>query len=441
MKYAMLIILPLLFILSGCSPAHAPTPAVEDGGRYEISGARQEDMQRESSAAITSTDIIDFECDFFGRCYDMLYDHCHFTAKKDGDAVFCIAEGNTCSDVPFHVEFTAETSMLTDLQSIVAENELAKRNGFYGHTSGLPYGIGGSLQIGYASGEKLVMSDNADVPFPCVPFCELFERYAEKAGYLFRLDEKLYVPEDWAAALSGHWVYMGEDANAQSPEIYSFTEDNKAYASPEFYEEAMREGGIDFYDEWFLQDGKPIYRANPDDEAFMREYRIALTDSEHMQLIDQKYGDIRHFVKNSAPEAIAFLEQSPYYYLADYGPRLCYARLGEYFGEGDFSVEIKDVIPVKGDDHALIEEYGLENASFDKGYALVVPKDAWHSALHLEGDTKYSVLDVESDDPTSKLKTVTSEEFVKILKERGEMLAYVREAEAVLLSLEEFYGA
>ena len=80
------------------------------------------------------------------------------------------------------VTFETDVSFLEILQQIISDYDLAKHNGFHHSVSGLPDMYGHILDITYASGETIYVSDNQSGFLASFVSAELITRFAEASG-------------------------------------------------------------------------------------------------------------------------------------------------------------------------------------------------------------------------------------------------------------------
>ena len=79
---------------------------------------------------------------------------------KDGAFVFLETRENSDYDEP-HCEWALlKEDIMPKLTALVREHGLAKNNGWHSQTHGLPENFGGSVNVRYASGERISISDN-----------------------------------------------------------------------------------------------------------------------------------------------------------------------------------------------------------------------------------------------------------------------------------------
>ena len=124
----------------------------------------------------------------------------------------------------------------------------------------------------------------------------------------------------------------------------------------------------------------------------------------------------------------------------EYPSELFCVRLADDYDEDGFAVEIKDAVWVNADDEELIKEYGLEDAYFDNDYEIVFPYDEWiRVCAFKDGNSEFSVIDWEAEIPALSKKSIDADEFIALLKDRGEILAEIELYKACIVSIEEIY--
>ena len=113
---------------------------------------------------IESTEIVTFHCEIslLAVCDMDDLGHRVYTldaALRDGEVLvkYDWYERNAGSD---KAEYTADADFMVRLQEIVTAYDFAKHNGYYHTVSGLPAMFGESLDIVYASGERISVHDN-----------------------------------------------------------------------------------------------------------------------------------------------------------------------------------------------------------------------------------------------------------------------------------------
>ena len=113
---------------------------------------------------IGSAEIVTFHCviSLFAACETDGLGNRIYTldaALKDGDVLvkYNWRERGGESD---KAEYKADEDFMTRLQNIVAAHNFAQHNGYYHTVSGLPDMYGESIDIVYASGERIYVHDN-----------------------------------------------------------------------------------------------------------------------------------------------------------------------------------------------------------------------------------------------------------------------------------------
>ena len=134
-------------LLSGCGANEEPP---ECGGTVDRSDPN-------APKTISSTELTKLTAHFFrfGGSDGGYYD---FTLERDESGALILSEDST-----FKVSDTADDALLEKVQSIIAANDLAARNGTDCYTEGLPDPYQPCrFTAEYASGEKLFFSENND---------------------------------------------------------------------------------------------------------------------------------------------------------------------------------------------------------------------------------------------------------------------------------------
>lgn len=221
------------------------------------------------------------------------------------------------------------------------------------------------------------------------------------------------------------WIYMGEDKDIYNADFFRFTYvDNGGlvfYTVDDFY--TAEDGGSAACYTWSITDGKAMLT-----DKHGRIYRIYLDGNGSMRLVAESGSDERLFCRNNTQEAIEYLEQSDFYYLADYPPTPMFVNLYDIYGEDDESLYFELIAPVyiKENDTELIAKYGLENAYFDNGVEVVPSMDEEdiHYSYATRWDTAYYLCDWAGGNPALEYVECTCDEFLEMLERTGEP-AYV----------------
>ena len=171
-----------------------------------------------------------------------------------------------------------------------------------------------------------------------------------------------------ADTIAGWWVYMGEDADAEVPIVYYFTEDGYVFLWPEAYYDSYA-GNEVFCCEWEMREGKPVYL---DIDGLGEREAVAcdiLYEGEDAMSILWPDGVKSFFMRNTTQKASRFLKKGEYDYLAK-APVYCRAYFGKYLDQTCYTIMIDDIAYVTPEDTDLIAEYHLENAPFDNALEL-----------------------------------------------------------------------
>ena len=180
-------------------------------------GGYHESQMEECNEEIKSKDIINFS--YVGTDFKV-------SAFKKNDIVAIAAAGGGKYDERdgslFIIKYeTKEDNILKDLQKIIDKNHETQGNGHAITADGLPTGLGDTINVEYASGEKLYKHSNQSLtvkPETAKEFYELFHSYVKKEGYDFNSagsNVKLFddADEDF---LQGTWKgeYYGDKIEA-----------------------------------------------------------------------------------------------------------------------------------------------------------------------------------------------------------------------------------
>ena len=169
-KHLLLLLLLAVVLCIGCSPKEiTEEPVEEDGGVRDNSDP-------DAPKVIESDFIISFQCEF--SALDRMEEDTYLSGKnyrlearlKDGAVKGHYYPYGTHDE---DILFAADHSFLYKLQEVVSEYDLAQYNGMDISVSGLPEMYGASLQIVYASGERISASDNQDCFLPLAAMEEL----------------------------------------------------------------------------------------------------------------------------------------------------------------------------------------------------------------------------------------------------------------------------
>lgn len=169
-----LLVLAAIGIISvGCTQKE---PAEEDG-------VVRDNSDPDAAKVIESDFIISFQCEF--SALDRMEEDTYLSGKtyrlearlKDG-----AVKGHyyPCGTREEDILFAADHSFLYKLQDVVAKYDLAQYNGMDISVSGLPEMYGASLQIVYATGERISASDNQDCFLPLAAMEELESLFRQK---------------------------------------------------------------------------------------------------------------------------------------------------------------------------------------------------------------------------------------------------------------------
>lgn len=153
---------------------------IEDGGQKDHSDP-------DAPKIIESTELTFFSCEF--AWYEIEETEEAFPegvytleAKRDGGKVTGRFQLRTRFGEARDVPFEAEAFFLDRVQEIVTEYELARVNGHWVNTQGLPDMYGSSLHAEYASGETVEAYDNEDGFLPPEAMKDLAELFRSQSG-------------------------------------------------------------------------------------------------------------------------------------------------------------------------------------------------------------------------------------------------------------------
>jgi len=169
-------LLSMALLTPGCTQQQ-PQTVEEDGGQFDHSVP-------DAPKAITSNEIIAFDCEFSTLAFpeeDTSLGGCVYRLKanlKNGQVTGGY-QAYDRFDERVSESFTADADFMVRLQKIVDGHELARFNGHHVSTQGLGEQYGAELSVRYASGETISASDNEDNFLP-IETCEAFVRLFSK---------------------------------------------------------------------------------------------------------------------------------------------------------------------------------------------------------------------------------------------------------------------
>lgn len=199
-----LLSIPILcLILNGCSEMNKDKE--ETGGRHDWTNP-------DAPKFIESKEITAFKCEF--NCdslkyydHEIPYDYCSFSMTRQESDALCAVRGYKGYDgMLFDFEITVPLSSLDTLQGLIDGNDLAKVNGIYKKTDGLPAYLGSYLLVEYASDEQIYAYDNNwDIISSQASLCfyEFFRNLARDADCDFLHTEEEI--QGFQAHIAGIW--------------------------------------------------------------------------------------------------------------------------------------------------------------------------------------------------------------------------------------------
>ena len=130
----------------------------------DVDGGVVKRYRTDMPKVIESTEIVSFQCviSLIAACEADGLGHRVYklaAAVRDGEVLvkYDWRERGGKSD---RAEYTAEADFMVRVQKIVSDYDLASQNGYYHNVSGLPDMYGGSLDIVYATDERIHIHDN-----------------------------------------------------------------------------------------------------------------------------------------------------------------------------------------------------------------------------------------------------------------------------------------
>ena len=165
MKHAFLAIIPLLAVLAlaACAQTSTPDPDTQPE-EVPIDGGNTTHIDANAPKEIESGEIADFYAHFYlvGEWGKDDGDREYiFEVKPDENGVLIASESGSGA------QMTADEALLAALQRVIDENELAKNNGIYDVTAGLPPEFQAcSVDVNYVSGEYLTFTINNEPESP-----------------------------------------------------------------------------------------------------------------------------------------------------------------------------------------------------------------------------------------------------------------------------------
>ena len=163
--YWICLLLVLILIGAVCVGCAAPKQTVEDETEAPptppdepVCGGTIEYTDPDAPKTITDTEITSFN--FYASTLSVLNDGSYpsltepryeLSAVREGDAVTVMRNGETLQK---------GGEFLSKLQAVIEKHDLAQYNGDYHNTAGLPDDFGATIDVKYASGEKIYAMNN-----------------------------------------------------------------------------------------------------------------------------------------------------------------------------------------------------------------------------------------------------------------------------------------
>ena len=130
-------------------------------------GGTDATQDRKAPKAIISKDMYYFETesalgyvDIYSEEDPLAYINAFAVKTEKGSFISLETRGGRYYDEKKQYLAYVTYDIFPELVKLVNDNEIAKDNGFHSRTHGLPEDFGGSVNIRYASGEKISFSDN-----------------------------------------------------------------------------------------------------------------------------------------------------------------------------------------------------------------------------------------------------------------------------------------
>ena len=163
--------------------------------KAEMPGGRDDHYVSNAPLVIQSKDIKAFECEYYRPNFSNRYHNCFFKLERFDDKAVVSIQTYWNQQRVADVTFDAPLSSLDRLHAVIDEHELAKKNGIYNHTNGLPPGLGIEFDAEYMSGEKISFRDNSDSLLSTLADIDLhdlfFDLAAAEGHYLYKYDSWL----------------------------------------------------------------------------------------------------------------------------------------------------------------------------------------------------------------------------------------------------------
>lgn len=118
--------------------------------------------------AIQSEEIVHFsvDCNFAYSSNEKKYTYVYgYATKVEGGALVGLSyrKDGEQNEAEYTKLKLVGNEVFSDLQKLVKKHNFASNNGYTHFTSGLPENFGGSVNINYASGEQIIVSDNQSI--------------------------------------------------------------------------------------------------------------------------------------------------------------------------------------------------------------------------------------------------------------------------------------
>ncbi len=170
-------------LLCACGAREEPPAARVGPEEPPVDGGVTNVIDTNAPKTISSTEIVSFDCSFStlvlsdpGSLGNSLYTL--HAERKDGAAIGSYSNRDGLGSMSFAVD----ASFMDELQQLVASYDLAQYNGSSHSVSGLPDMFGSSINVEYASGEKIIAYDNQSGFLPLAAMNDLDELFLRAAS-------------------------------------------------------------------------------------------------------------------------------------------------------------------------------------------------------------------------------------------------------------------
>ena len=163
--YWFCLLLVLILIGTICVGCSAPKPTVEDKPEEQpappdepLCGGTTEYTDPDAPKTITDTEIASFK--FYASMLSVLNDGSYPSLTEPRYEFSAVREGNVVTVTRNGETLQKDAVFMVKLQDVIAKHDFAQYNGDYHDTAGLPDDFGATIDVKYASGEKIYAMNN-----------------------------------------------------------------------------------------------------------------------------------------------------------------------------------------------------------------------------------------------------------------------------------------